>query len=310
MAWVTNAEMVAAVSNAGGMGVIGPNAGQRTATSDVVETGERLRREIQKVRILTNKPFAVNLVVDAPGTPDIIQRFSAQTLKVTLEEKVSVAVVTGHSPDIIKQLKDAGMKVLFRASPVNVEIAKKAESMGVDAFVAIGFEGGGHVGTDRTPVFMLIPQIADAIKIPVIAGGGFSDGRQMVAALALGADGVYMGTRFIASTECPAHPRVKQAICNVGYNSTVTCTGLIGVLRALKNPLMERCIDLEAKGATPGEVTQLYSGGFRVGLLEGDMINGLISFGMGAGMIKKIKSAGDIVRDIVKETEQVTAGLA
>ena len=310
MTWITSAEMVAAVSNAGGMGVLGPNAGQRIAITDIIETGERLRREIKKTRILTSKPFGVNLVVDAPGTPEIIRKFSEQTLKVILEEEIPVAVVTGHSPNITRQLKDAGIKVLFRASPVGIEVARKAEQMEVDAFVAVGFEGGGHVGTDRTPVFTLIPQIAESVKIPVIAGGGFSDGRQLVAALALGAEGVYMGTRFIVSTECPAHPRVKQAICDANNTSTITCTGLIGVLRALKKPLMERCIDLEAKGATPGEVTQLYSGGFRAGLLEGDMINGLISVGCGAGMIKDIKNAGDIVRDIINEAEQVMTGLA
>jgi NAD(P)H-dependent flavin oxidoreductase YrpB (nitropropane dioxygenase family) len=180
--------------------------------------------------------------------------------------------------------------------------------MGVDAFVTVGFEGGGHVGIDRTPAFMLFPQIADTINIPVIAGGGISDGRQLAAAMALGAEGIYMGTRFIASKECPAHPRVKQAICEADYNSTATCTGIIGVLRALKNPLMDSCIEMEARGATPVEVTEFYSGGFREGILDGDMTNGVISFGMGAGMIREEKEAGDIVQDIIKEAENVTAG--
>jgi enoyl-[acyl-carrier protein] reductase II len=310
MSWGTCAELVAAVSNAGGMGVFGPNAGYRTVTTDVVETGERLRRQIKKVRALTAKPFGVNIVVDPPGTPEIIVKFSEQTLKVAIEERVPVAVLTGHVPAFTEQLKDAGIKAIFRASPVSIEVAKKAEQMGVDAFIAVGFEGGGHVGTDRTPVFMLLPQIVDAIRIPVVAGGGISDSRQLVAILVLGAEGVYMGTRFIASTECPAHPRVKQAICDADYTSTVTCTGLIGVLRALKTPLMERCIEIEAKGATPAEITEFYSGGFREGLLEGDMNNGVISFGMGAGIIKETKSAGDIVRDIIREAERVTAGLA
>jgi enoyl-[acyl-carrier protein] reductase II len=307
MSWVTSAELAAAVSKAGGMGVLGPNAGQRNATPDVVETGERMRRQIQKVRELTNKPFGVNLVVDAPGTPELIVKFSEQTLKVCLEEKVPVVVMAGHSPDYAKQLKDAGIKVIFRASPVSVDVAKKAEQMGVDAFIAVGFEGGGHVGTDRTPVFMLIPEIVDSVKIPVIAGGGFSDGRQMVAALALGAEGIYMGTRFMVATECPTHLNTKQAICDASYTSTVTVTGLFGILRAIKTPLMERCIEAEPKGAAA--VTELYSGGLRKGLIEGDMINGVISIGMGSGMIKEIKSAGDIVRDIVKEAERVTAGL-
>ena len=309
MSWVTCAEMVAAVSNAGGMGVLGPNAGQQTVTTDVTETGERLRSQINKVRALTGKPFGVNIVVDPPGTPELFLKFSEQTLRVAIEEKVPVAVLTGHAPGFAERLKDAGIQVIFRASPVSVEVAKEAEQAGVDAFIAVGFEGGGHVGTDRTPAFMLLPQIVDAIRIPVVAGGGISDGRQLVAALALGAEGIYLGTRFIASTECPAHPRVKQAICDADYTSTVTCTGMIGVLRALKTPLMERCIELEARGATPAEVTELYSGGFREGLLEGDMTGGVISLGMGIGVIKETKSAGDIVRDIIREAERLTAAL-
>ena len=309
MSWITCAELVAAVSNAGGMGVLGPNAGQRTVTDDVTETGERLRSQIEKVRKLTDKPFGVNIVVDPPGTPELFLKFSEQTLNVALEEKVPVAVLTGHEPAFARRLKDAGIKVIFRASPVSVAVARKAEQEGVDAFIAVGFEGGGHVGTDRTPAFILLPQITDAVGIPVVAGGGISDGRQLVAALALGAEGIYLGTRFIASTECPAHPRVMQAICDADYTSTVTCTGMIGVLRALKTPLMERCIELEVRGATPAEVTELYSGGFREGLLEGDMTGGVISLGMGIGIIKETKSAGDIVRDIIREAERVTAAL-
>ena len=310
MVWITWGELAAAVSNAGGLGVIGLNAGERMVTTDVGETGERLRREIRKVKSLTNRPFGVNIIINPPSFPQRAQEYSDQTVKVALEEGIPVAVLVGHAPETYtRQFKDAGVKVLHRALPVNIEAARKAEQAGVDALVVVGFEGGGHVSVDRIPTFVLVPQIVDTVKIPVVAGGGIADGRGLAAALALGAEGIYMGTRFIASTECPAHPEVKQAILDATDTSTATCTGLLGVARALKNPLMERCMEMEAKGATLRDVTRAYSSDGFIALLQGDMTNGCIACGIAAGMIKEIKGAGDIVRDIVREAEQVIAGL-
>lgn len=208
MAWVTNAEMVAAVSNAGGLGTLGPNAGARVVTQDVTETGERLRNQIRKVKALTTKPFAVNFVVGAAG---LDKDFSERCIEVGIEEEVPVAIVSQGSAKVhTARLKDAGMKVIHVCA--SVAHALGAEKAGVDAVVASGTEGGGHSGFDQNTTFTLVPQVARAVKIPVIAGGGVADGRQLVAALALGAEGVYVGTRFIATEECPAHPRYKQAI--------------------------------------------------------------------------------------------------
>ena len=310
MTWITWAELAAAVSNAGGLGVIGPNAGERTETADIVETGERLRRQIRKVKSLTNKPFGVNIIIALPGYPPRGKEYSDQCVKIILEEGIPVAVLVGDGPEIyVKQLKEAGMKVLHRALPVNVETARKAELAGVDALAAVGFEGGGHVG-DRIPTFVLIPQVVDALKIPVVAGGGIIGGRGMAAALALGAEGVYMGTRFIATTECPAHHNFKQAILDAKDTSTVTCTGPNRILRALKTPLLERALQMEVDGSIPLERALVYASGFLKGMLDGDMaVEGTLPCGAGAGLITEIKSAAEVVRDVVREADEILARL-
>ena len=208
MAWVTNAQMVAAVSNAGALGTLGPNAGARVVTKDVNETGERLREQIQEVKSLTDKPFAVNFVVGAAG---LDKDFSERCIEVGIEERVPVAIVSQGSAKVhTDRLKDAGMKVIHVCA--TVAHAASAEKAGVDAVVASGTEGGGHSGFDQNTTFTLVPQVARAVKVPVIAGGGVASGQQLVGALGLGAEGVYIGTRFIATDECPAHERYKQAI--------------------------------------------------------------------------------------------------
>lgn len=308
MNWITNAELAAAVSNAGGLGVLGPNAGERLKTESVVETGERLRREIRKLKSITDKPFGVNLVVSevAIDFGVALTSFSDQCLKVILEESVPAVVLTGSGPEsYTEQLKSAGVKVLFRAMPVNVAVAKKAEQAGVDAFVAVGLEGGGHTGSDCIPTLVLIPEIVDALQIPVVAGGGIADGRGMVAALALGAEGVLIGTRFIATTECPAHSRVKQAILDARDVSTSTVVGLMGVLRALKTPIMERCIQMERTGGSLQEITDLYDSGYVEGMLDGSADKGIFVCGSAVGLIKEVKSAAEVVRDIVGEAQLI-----
>jgi enoyl-[acyl-carrier protein] reductase II len=309
MNWITGAELVAAVSNAGGLGVIGPNAGERTETKDVGETGERLRRQIRKTKSITQKPFGVNLMTSNPDHPGGGSPFSDQCLKVILEERVQVVVLAGSEPEkYLKPLKDSGIKVLHRAMPINVTTARKAEEIGIDALIAVGFEGGGHTGHDCIPTFVLVPQMANALRIPIIAGGGIVNGRGMAAALTLGAEGVYMGTRFIATTDCPAHPNVKQAILDATDTSTVTVTGLDGVLRALKTPLMEYCVQMEVSGSKPQEYVPLYRSRYMKGMLEGDMAEGTFVCGAGAGLIREIESAGNIVQNITDEAYRILAG--
>jgi enoyl-[acyl-carrier protein] reductase II len=310
MLWITGAKLVAAVSNAGGLGVIGPNAGSTTITQDVTETGERLRREIQKVRTLTNKPFAVNIVLPPPAFPDLGKEFTDRTAQVAVEEKVPAVVITGENMEnYVDQFKGAGITVLCRGLSINVEIAKRAEAAGIDCMIAVGFEGGGHSGIDQLPTFVLVPQIVRALKIPVVAGGGVVDGRGMVAAFALGAEGIYMGTRFMATTECDAHPNVKKAIIEAIDTSTVACAGVMGMARGIRNNLTDKCLKVAAGGGSLIDVSMLYRGTIIPGLLEGDVINGSVGCGAVAGMITDIKDAADVVKDVVKEAERIASEL-
>jgi enoyl-[acyl-carrier protein] reductase II len=311
MNWITGAELAAAVSNAGGLGVIGPNAGERTATNDIVETGERLRRQIRKVKSMTDKPCGVNLMTFFADHRDIGRAFSEQCLRVILEEGIPVAVLSGSAPkEYTERLKKEQIKVLFRPLQPNVTTAREAEQAGVDALVAVGFEAGGHAGCDCIPTLVLIPQIVDALQIPVVAGGGIVDGRGMIAALSLGAQGIFMGTRFIATPECAAHQNVKQAILDACDTSTTTVTGTVGVLRALKSPLMERCVQMETSGSSLEERSNLYRPGYATGMVEGNVMDGTFVCGAGAGLIKEIKGAAEVVRDIVKDAEQIVGSLA
>jgi len=310
MNWITCAELAAAVSSAGGLGVLGPNAGESIETSDAVETGERLRRQIRKVRSLTDKPFGVNLMTSFADHADSSRAFSEKCLAVIVEEAVPVVILAGSGPkEYTERLKEKGMRVVYRPLRPNVEAAVEAEAAGVDAVVAVGFEGGGHAGYDRIPTFVLIPQIVDAVRIPVVAGGGIMDGRGMAAALCLGAGGAFMGTRFIVTTECTAHQNVKEAILSACDCSTVTVAGTVGMLRALKTPLIERCVELEARGGSLQDISNLYRPGYAKGMVHGDTTEGAFVCGAGAGLIGEITGAGDVVRDMVKEAEQVIARL-
>jgi enoyl-[acyl-carrier protein] reductase II len=310
MNWITGAELAGAVSAAGGLGVIGPNAGEQTQTNDVVETGERLRRQIRKVKSITGKPFGVNLMTFFADHADSSKAFSDQCLQVILEEKVPVAVLAGSGPkEYADRLKKEQVKVLFRPLRPNITTALEAEEAGVDVLIAVGFEAGGHAGYDRIPTLVLIPQIVDAVRIPVVAGGGIVDGRGMAAALALGAQGIFMGTRFVATPECSAHQNVKDAIVDAADTSTVTVTGTVGVLRALKSPLMDRCIQLEAGGGSLQEMSNLYRPGYAIGMVEGNIAEGTFVCGAGAGLIKEIKGAAEVVRGIVKDAERIIAAL-
>jgi NAD(P)H-dependent flavin oxidoreductase YrpB (nitropropane dioxygenase family) len=207
MAFVTNAEMVAAISEAGALGTIGDNAGYRAITTDVNEKGESLRQQIRTVRSLTDNPFAVNVVLGEalPG-----KEFSERCMRVSMEEHVPIAIVSqGNPARYTRQLQEAGMKVIHVCTAVSQALS--AQKAGVDAIVASGAEVG-RSGFDQNSIFCLVPKIARVVNVPVIAGGGVANGRQLTAALALGAEGVYVGTRFIATQECSADQHYKKMI--------------------------------------------------------------------------------------------------
>ena len=302
MSWISDADLAASVSEAGGLGVIGPNAGATTVTTDIVETAERLRKQIKKTKSLTKKPFGVNIMCFEQDFP-----FTDACVKVIIEEGVAVGCFCGDHPErYIKQLKNSGMKLTLRPLPVNtIEAVQKYEQLGIDAIVAVGYEGGGHLGIDATPTFVLVPRIVEAVKIPVLAGGGIVDGRGMLAAMILGAEGVYMGTRFIATHECPAHESYKQAIINANDASTAVFTGRVAICRAFRTPLVERFIELEKSGAANAEENaKLHRHNSRP-WLTGNWDEAVFPSSASAGLIKQITSSADVIQGMIKEMDQI-----
>ncbi len=297
MVWVANAELAAAVSNAGGLGIISPNAGM-APEADIVDN---LRSQIKKVRRLTDKPFGVNFPLAFPTVKELID--------VAIEEKVPVVTTSAGNPaTYTPRLKDAGIKVLHVVP--SVRLAKGAEARGVDAVIAEGYEAGGHNGFDELPTFVLVPQVVDAVKIPVVAAGGIADARGFIAALVLGADGVQIGTRFVATLECIAHQKVKEAIIRATDTGTVISGRKLGPVRSLKNELTAKILEMESHGASAEELQSFIgTGRARLGKLEGDIVNGEVYCGAIAGTITEIVSAEEIVRSIIKDSEAMLAKL-
>ncbi|MDY6879812.1 MAG: nitronate monooxygenase, partial [Thermodesulfobacteriota bacterium] len=324
MAWVTDGKMVGAISKAGGLGTIGPNAGARVVTKDVKETGERLRKEIQIVRSITDRPFAVNFVVGSAG---LDKAFSERCIEVGIEEEVPVAVVSQGNPMIhTERLKKAGMKVIHVCAAV--KHAQKAESIGVDAVVVSGTDGGGHSGFDQNTTFCLVPQVAEVVKIPIVAGGGVAHGRQLIGAMALGAHGVYMGTRFIASTESPAHENYKKALVDSWDGDTLAIrhgnvaqagsgnrgfTGeRRGSLRLIVNDKIRQVLVDHAGMINYDMLMESYEppleehGGSATAasLIYGDSNRGFFAAGQGVGLIHDILPCKDIVANFMRQAEE------
>jgi len=298
MVWIAGAELAAAVSNAGGLGLISPNAGM-SRTGDQVEN---LKKQIETTKSLTSKPFGVNLPI--LNNPQI-----EQLVEVAIKAGIRVAVTAAGNPALYTgRFKDAGVKVLHLVAAVRH--AQSAEKRGVDAVIAEGYEAGGHNGLDELTTMTLVPQVADAVSIPVIAAGGIADARGVVAALALGADGVQMGTRFVAARESIAHQNFKDAVVNASDTDTVITGRKLGPTRILKNQLATKLLEMEAAGASADELLSFIgSSRSRTGQFEGDLANGEAYCGAIAGMIKEIKSAAEIIQSIVVNYDKVLAGL-
>lgn len=295
MNWVSGAELTAAVSSAGGLGTLGPNAGAKTITADVVLTSERLRSQIRKVKTLTKEPFAVNIAIGVGEG----RQYSQRCVEVALEEGIPVAIVSVGSPDVYtKVLKDAGVKVLHAIS--TVRHARKAEEVGVDVVICEGFEAGGSKGFTELTTFVLIPMVADAVKIPVVAGGGIADARGVLAALALGADGVYMGTRFMVTHESDAHPSVKEAVVRGEDACTVSIPKDIMLTRELKNLFTQEYLEMRAAGASSQELNEFIKkrSQYHAQAL-GDAERSELCCGQVAGLISGVESAAEVIQDIV-----------
>ncbi|MBM7854398.1 enoyl-[acyl-carrier protein] reductase II [Desulfohalotomaculum tongense] len=285
MAWVSTAELVAAVSEAGGLGIIG--SGQAPP--------EWLEEQVSKIRKITNKPFGVNVMLMSP--------YADQVMDIVIRERIPVVTTGAGNPGkYVAGLKEVGTKVI----PVvpSVALAKRMERSGVDAIIAEGGESGGHVGEQNT--MPLVPQVVDAVNIPVIAAGGIFDGRGLVAALALGAVGVQMGTRFMCASECVIHDNVKKVLLKAKDRDTVVTGRSTGhPVRVIKNKLAKRFEELEMLGTPPEELEKLGVGKLRAAMVDGDIEYGSVMAGQVCGMIKKIQPAKEIIEDIITGAEEV-----
>ncbi len=288
MAWVAEYHLAAAVSNAGGLGLIGAaNA-----------PAEWVREQIREVKKLTENPFGVNIMLMSPHADAVAE--------VIAEEKVPVVTTGAGNPEkYINMWKEIGIKVI----PVvaSVAMAKRMERSGADAVVAEGTEAGGHIGENTTMV--LVPQIADAVTIPVIAAGGIGDGRGMAAAFMLGAEGVQIGTRFVVTKEAMVHENYKARIIKAtDIDSRVTGRTTGHPVRALRNRMTKEYLKLETEGVPAEELELLTLGGLRKAVVEGDVMYGSVMAGQIAGLIKEEKSCEAVIKSLVSETEELMKG--
>lgn len=284
MAWAATYELAQGVSNAGGLGVIAAGNAPK----------EIIKEEIKNLRNKTDKPFGINIMLMSPFAEDIID--------LACKEKVPVVTTGAGNPGkYIEKLKKAGIKVI----PVvpTVALARRLEREGADALIVEGTEAGGHIGELTT--MAIVPQIVEAVDIPVIAAGGIADGRGFLAALSLGAEGIQMGTRFVCSTECIAHDNYKERIIKSRDRDAIVTGRSTGYpVRVLKNKFTREYMELEKKGVPFEELEELGAGRLRLAVMEGDMDNGSVMAGQIAGMIKDVKSCDQIIKDIIEEGER------
>ncbi len=285
MAWVAESHLAAAVSNAGGLGIIGA----ASAPPEVV------REQIRKVKDLTDKPFGVNVMLMNPNAPEVAN--------VVVEEGVAaVTTGAGNPAAYMKMWKEAGIKVI----PVvaSVAMARMMEKGGADAVVAEGTESGGHIGSATT--MTLVPQVADAVKIPVIAAGGIGDGRGIAAAMMLGAQGVQMGTRFIVAEESIVHGNYKERILKAkDIDSEVTGRSTGHPIRVLRNQMTREYLKMEEQGVGLEELELLTLGSLRKAVMDGDVVNGSLMAGQIAGLVKKEQTCKEMIEEMMQEAEEL-----
>lgn len=293
MQWISRAELVSSVSNAGGLGIL---------SALTFPSPEELAAEIRKTRTLTDRPFGVNVTLAPTLRPVNIDSY----LDVIIEEGVKVVETAARSPEpYMKRLKESGITVIHKCTAVR--FARTAQRIGCDMVSMDGFECAGHPGEEDVTSLILIPLTVDAVDIPVIASGGFGDGRGLVAALALGASGVNMGTRFLAAQESPVHPKVKEWLINSSERDTMlVMRSLRNTERVLRNSVAERVAALEKGGASLEELAPLLAGQKGKELFEnGDLDRGLLACGQVVGLVRDIPSVKEIIDSIISEAEEI-----
>ncbi len=297
MGLIAGAELAAAVSEAGGLGIISPNAGE----PDWTNVGENLKKHIKKARNLTSKPFGVNFPIHMIGK-------DRSLIDIAIADGVKIVTTGAGNPAFhTPYFHEHGVKVLHLVASVRHAVG--AEKSGVDIIIAEGYESGGINSPDELTTFVLIPQVVDAVGIPVVAAGGIADARGLAAAFALGAEGVQMGTRFVATKECLAHQRYKDAIVAADDTATVITGRSSMLVRGLKNRLTERVLDQEKAGGKDKQSIAMFSELSVAALLHGDVDGGRAACGAGAGLVRDIVSAGEVVQHIVAEYDRIVAGL-
>jgi enoyl-[acyl-carrier protein] reductase II len=286
MVWASGWKLASAVSNCGGLGLIGSGSMKP----------ELLREHIQKCRIATDKSFGVNIPLLRGDTEELI--------KIVIEEGVKIVFSSAGNPaKFIEQLKKNNVKVVHVVP--SVKFGHKAENAGCDAVVGEGVEAGGHNGIDETSTLCLIPQLADALKIPVIAAGGIADGRGILAALSLGAEGVQLGTRFAATVESSAHSNYKRKVVETGDGDTVLAFKRIGLVRMMKNDFALRSVKAEEEGWNEEQLRELLGNKReRLGIFEGDEIEGEMEAGQSSGIIKEILTVEELFKKLLREIEE------
>ncbi|EPX9200631.1 DUF561 domain-containing protein [Listeria monocytogenes] len=289
MAQIATYELASAVSNAGGLGIIASGG----------MSADALREQIRLCKEKTTKPFAVNFMLMMPNCPELVD--------VIIEEDVRVVTTGAGTPKpFMEKFKAAGIKVI--AVIPSVKIAQKMEEIGVDAVVAEGTEAGGHVG--ETTTMALVRQVVSAVNIPVIAAGGIADGHGMAAVYALGASGVQIGTLFLVAEECPVPASFKQAVLDATDTSTTVTGRRNGApVRSIKNPMIQKYVELENENASRDKLEELTLGSLRKAVHEGDVENGSVMAGQICGMLTEIRSTSDIIENLMKESKQVASNL-
>ncbi|NIM96274.1 MAG: nitronate monooxygenase [Anaerolineales bacterium] len=296
MMHISGAELVAAISNSGALGIM---------ASAMFPSQEEFRRAVQLTKELTQKPFGVNLSL----FPALRPIDNTLYLEVILEEGVPVVVTSGQRPpeDMLATLKDAGIKTMHKC--VNVRHALSAQKAGVDAVALFGSEGGGHIGDYGLSTFILVPRAVEVLDIPVLAAGGIADGRGLAAALALGADGVVIGTRLLVTRECPIHENLKEALLNASELDTMPVLGsLHNSLRAWKNQAALRVAEIEAGQGDMSEILALVAGTETKEMIKGgDVDRGVIACSQGIGIVHEVVSVEDVISGMVVEAEEIFA---
>src|SRR4030043_103903 len=300
MMWLAKPELCAAISNAGGLGNL---------TSGNYDSGDDFRKAIDNTRQLTDRPFCVNITL-LPSVR-ITKEMHQEYFRVCCEEKVAAIEISGApldrylGVDAVNQAKKAGVKLIHKVG--SVKHARHAEEVGYDAVIAAGFEEGGHPLNDDVTTMLLTPRICEAVKIPVITAGGIADGRSLAAALVLGAEGAMMASRFIATKECTAHPKIKEELIRRQENDTTLVLRTLDLqMRALKNELVSKVLEVEGRHGGLEEIIPLMSGKRSEKAWEnGDVDGAPFAVGQSIGLIKEIVSCRELLENMVREAEQV-----